>query len=156
VTTCVAYAGVIAGLGRQYALHSSHIHKVEFTEDDEHVLVASADGVVSQWRLLRHKAGVCVRGGERTREGALTCSSVSQWRLFRRKAGVCVGERTREDAQACSFDGVVSQWRFLCHKAGVCAYERERERTRKGALACSTDSVVSRRRLLCHKAGVRV
>ena len=95
VTTCVAYAGVIAGLGRQYALHSSHIHKVEFTEDDEHVLVASADGVVSQWRLLRHKAGVCVRGRERTREGALTCSSLLQWRLFRRKAGVCVGERER-------------------------------------------------------------
>ena len=73
-------------------------------------------------------------------------------------------ERTREDAQACSFDGVVSQWRFLCHKAGVCAYEREREgkrerereRRRKGALACSSDSVVSQRRLLCHEAGVRV
>jgi len=72
VTTCVAYAGVIAGLGRQYALHSSHIHKVEFTEDDEHVLVASADGVVSQWRLLRHKAGVC----EGERENKRGCTNV--------------------------------------------------------------------------------
>ena len=27
---------------------------VEFTEDDEHVIAASADGVVSQWRVLRH------------------------------------------------------------------------------------------------------
>ena len=45
---------VIAGLGRQSVLHSSHMSAVEFTEDDEHVIAASADGVVSQWRVLRH------------------------------------------------------------------------------------------------------
>ena len=55
--TLVPSAATIQSLGRQYALHSSHVHKVEFTEDDEHVVVASADGVVSQWRLIRHNAG---------------------------------------------------------------------------------------------------
>jgi hypothetical protein len=55
--TLVPSAATIQTLGRQYALHSSHVHKVEFTEDDDHVIVASADGVVSQWRLIRHNAG---------------------------------------------------------------------------------------------------
>jgi hypothetical protein len=44
-------------MGRQYALHSSHVHRVEFTEDDERLVAASADGVVSQWRLVRHNKG---------------------------------------------------------------------------------------------------
>jgi hypothetical protein len=53
----VGDAGIMAGLGRQYRLHSSHIHSVQFTEDDARVMAASADGVVSQWRVHRHDAG---------------------------------------------------------------------------------------------------